>query len=161
MGQKISTVEKTKETKIPSFVEVLQQKADEAQLKKIADIEIILNLEFSDDDRSKDIQSCTERMISFMTTQAETGQRKMCGIIESKLIVSIWEKTKESQKNDQKIYTFVSNRIDSHIRTISQEFSKRTGLIEGTNKYFNPELPPGFFISRNLGTTDILFTIQI
>lgn len=112
----------------PTFVELMQTRAIEAQQKHNAAIEKIISEELTEEARAADILVCVEDLLQLMIKQVDLGQRELCCEFKSPLFTTTWEKVKAASVPGVFYKTSFSSRLMQHAKLATEEFSRRTKI---------------------------------
>lgn len=112
----------------PTFVEVMQKRAIDAQANHNAVIEAMLAEDLTETARIKDVLDCVEILLKLMVEKADKGQREFSCELKSPLFVAAWSRAHAAYVPGVYYETSFSSRLMQHAQLVAQEFSKRTAI---------------------------------
>ena len=145
MGNSESTTDKKVTPKEPSFVEILQCRATEAEAEKKADMQIALAKLLTEEARAKDIVACVDAVLVHMVSLSGIGERYFTNyVFTSNLFKEAWRITHDE----------VPEFIDlekMHYAAIVHEITRRTGIKSVSNVY-STQAQPGRKLENPYGS---------
>lgn len=141
MGQGVSYEEEEKVEKVhvPTFIELMQKRAQEAQDKEVALVDAVLDALLTKEARAQDVTHCVNSLMTFIDGRTGKGLMKFDHKKLSPLMAQAWKNGIQDEATRAQVYI----RQDAHFDAIRNEFMRRTGLkqCKGEYEYRNGAVP--------------------